>query len=227
MKKVIMGFILVQMFWSTTLLAKERYKVTIISQHSQNKSLGSVALFVGGFVFDVVANAVANTETVKKIASDIEKFIYHNGLNQEEILDRFGDKIKISVIDRFRIDKYTYRVSEKIKFDINLKQDAYTYIINVSKDKSCIIFPNEYDTNNRYRSKREYRLPSSTEYNFKSNRAGREIFYLVTSPKDINLDSMFNKDSCIESKNRWNTILDNLKKEALIDIGRIDLTIVR
>ncbi len=224
MRRIILSFVLLQLLFASGLSAKERYKVHIIQPKANQKSWGIVGLMVGDFVFDIVASTIANTQSVTKIANDIEEYINRFGLDEEQIVHHFGDRVKLSIIERFHTDRYTYRTDENIKLDISLKQDAYIYLVNLSKDKACIVFPNGEDSANHFKAHRNYSLPSGN-YALQANTEGNEEFYLITSMRKLNLIKRFGNSQCTQSQREGSTIISNLRREKLVDIGREDLSI--
>jgi len=204
---------------------KKQYKVQIIQNDASKKGWGTVAFAIGGFIFDVIANVTANSDSVKKIAQDVEDYVNGNGLDPKKITQKFSQQLKISIIKKFQANKRTYRVWESMRFDIRLTQNAYTYLLSMDDKDSCLVFPNDNDRNNLYTSQ-NHTLPANNSYDIKSNKKGRETLYLITSLHELHFDK-FKTNSiykCASRKVGRDTIKE-VQNGSLNNVWRIDLKV--
>jgi hypothetical protein len=204
---------------------KKQYKVQIIQNDSSKKGWGTVALVIGSFVFDVIANVTANSDSVKKIAQDVEDYVNSNGLDAEQITQKFGQQLKISIIQKFQAKKRAYRVWESMRFDIKLTQSAYTYLLSMDDKHSCVVFPNDNDRNNLY-TPQNHALPANNSYDIQSNKKGRETLYLITSLRPLYFDK-FKTNSFYRcaSRNVGLRKIAEVQNGSLNDVYRVDLEV--
>ncbi len=206
---------------------REETKVKIIypDQNYRGKGAGVVAIMVGNFVFNVLGNVIADLPSVQKLARDIETYIKEHGLDPEELVQRFEGKLRASIIEHLEPQKKSYRVSEKIYFDIGLKQRSYIYLMSVSSDNICLIFPNRTDQNNLYGLQQRH-IPATDKYAIESDREGTEKFYLVASLETVSFDEFSPNGiySCIDKKSGLRK-LGRLKEDNAKDIRQMNIKI--
>jgi len=229
MKRLVLGFIIANMLLNYFVVAQENtqkyYKVKIIQENPEQKGWGTFLIRVGEFIFDVIANAVADTDSVKKIARDVENYVNNYGLDQEKVAQEFRGKLKIHLIKKFQPRKDVYHVGEEITFDIALNQKVYIYLLDISKNDSCLIFPNAKDSNNIYNIN-NIEIPANSSYVLKPNEKGRETLYLIASLRPIFFDSFKAKSiySC-SSRNIGLRKISKIKNKITSDVSRVDLII--
>ena len=231
MKKLLLSLIATSLLLSPSAYAedntkkKHNYHVKIVQQQGKKKGWGVVALWVGGFIFDVIANATANTDSVKKVAEEVEDYINNNGIDQEKIAHKFQDRLKISLIQSFNAQNSQTHVGDAMRFNIQLKQKAYTYLLNISQDQACLIFPNDNDRDNRY-SPQNHTIPANRSYQLRPDRVGRESLYLITSLRPLDFDK-FQKTGIYRCTSRGKGLqkLGQIEKKALSDSWRVDVEV--
>jgi len=164
---------------STSLYAKPSDSVHIIA----SKNGGMIQ--VGKFVFRVVAEEKVK-EALKYMESKIKKFVdAYNGIDANAIIEEFDRELQIVIVEEFTADNKEYNLSEPIRLKLNLRQEAFVYLLGVNKDKSCLVFPNAHDRKNQYKADTNYSFPSNPNYELQSNAKGKEKFMLLTSTKEI------------------------------------------
>jgi len=95
-----------------------------------------------------------------------------------------------------KTEKTSYKVNEKIRFQIKSNQDVYVYMFNLDPktEESIVILPNKYQTKHRikYPGNNQWQLLPNKKLEFYADRAGIERIVIVASPKYIDLDKKLN-----------------------------------
>ena len=97
------------------------------------------------------------------------------------------DKIAIDV----KPGKKSFAVDESISLKVKVNKPAYLYIFNIGADneKVTMLFPNQFDKNNKVLpSKKGITIPGK-KTEFKSDREGMENVVVLASAKELNLDA--------------------------------------
>lgn len=170
------------------LLAKETtspYHVKIIEEGSNKKGFGSkIVLSIWKKTKDSVKEifiSISTNVAANKVSTEVEEYLKVNKIiDIEKMNQSFHGQIRVALIENFETSEPAFSVMQPINFDIQLRQDAFVYLISVSKNESCLIFPNARDSNN-YLGVQNTTLPATNNYEILSDETGREFFYLVSS----------------------------------------------
>ena len=87
-----------------------------------------------------------------------------------------------------------YKKGQAIYFNIELNQKAYLYLVNVSNNEACLIYPNLNDTTPYELSQGEHTIPSNNSYEIASDGStNEEKFYLITALRPLYFDDFKQK----------------------------------
>lgn len=91
--------------------------------------------------------------------------------------------LKISI----KTEKNTYKINEPIFFTITSNKDAFIYIFNRTDEQNILLYPNQYQKNNKILAGNELKIPSK-EYSFLSKNVGVEKIVVIASRKDLKIN---------------------------------------
>lgn len=133
------------------------------------------------------------------------------------------------LIASFYATSSNYKTFEKIMFKAKLKEKAYTYLVSVSNDGSCLLFPNGSDKKNLYEANQYYTF-ADKDYKIYANEKGVEKFYFVSSTKPLlsKLKSTFNISTSVYacgSRHKGKKKLKQLRAMTGVDVRGVDIRI--
>jgi hypothetical protein len=167
---------------------KHHYKVEILD--NSKKGWGKVIYKIGDFCFSIVVGAVSNSETAKKVITNIEVYFNDKSSEHEKIMEYFGGKIRAEIIDEFSSQYTNYQKEKDINFDLELKQKAYVYLVSLSSNDSCLLYPNLNDQHEDKHAMGSHSIPSNNSYSIQANTSNvTEKFYLISSVRPIYFDN--------------------------------------
>ena len=192
MKRLLLSVITTTLLLNPLLMAKDSnstYHVKIVEDNSNKKGFGSklatnIVISIWKKtkntvkeVFIGISTNIAANEITKKVEDYMKTktTIDINKMNQH-----FNGQIRVALIENFSPTEATFGVMKPMTFDLNLRQNAYVYLISLSPNGSCLVFPNAVDGNN-YLGVNNRRLPATDSYQILADRAEDETFYLVSS----------------------------------------------
>jgi len=163
------------------------------------------------------------------LAQNIRRYVDQNGINRTQIAQQFAGQMEIVLIDSFYATQSSYNKFEPIVFKAKLKQKAYTYLVSVSNDGACLLFPNGVEKKNFYRANSYYTF-ADKNYKIYSNSKGKESFYFISSTQPIlsKFKSVFNISTSVYScGKRYSGIkkLNELKTLSGVEIRGVDVRI--
>lgn len=217
MKKLLLSLLTLTMLLSSSLQAKEQYKVEIVTEQSTKKNLFAKTVYIKirDFVLVVIESATAN-----KLASEVQNYVNAYGLNKEKIALKFNGKLKVSLLEDFSPQKYQYSKFENVSVNYTLRQKAYTYLLSVERDEACLLYPNTTATNSLL-SQGAYTLDG---YAFDAK--GDVRLHLISSLNVIDF-SDFNPNGIYRctSRDKGKQKVANIKKHHTNDVLRQDIFI--
>jgi hypothetical protein len=184
MKKLLIVLLILSPF----VMAKSYQKVQILEENK--KGWGKVIYKIGDFCFSIVVGAVSNSETAKKVITNIEVYFNDKSSEHEKIMDYFGGKIRAEIIDEFSSQYPSYQKEKAINFDLELKQKAYIYLVSLSSNDSCLLYPNLNDQHEYKHAMGSHSIPSNNSYSIQADTSNvTEKFYLISSVRPIYFDN--------------------------------------
>lgn len=198
MKKLLLLTLSSMLLLSSSLTAKEQqsesyYKVQLVKSNKKS-FLGKSVYKIGDFFFSVIAEAISNSESVKKVITSIEVYFKNKSSNYNDLLEEFRGKIRPEIIEAFSTPYLEYKKGQAISFDIELTQKAYLYLVNVSNNDACLIYPNLNDSTPYEVTQGEHTIPSNNSYQIASDGlANEEKFYLITALRPLYFDDFKQK----------------------------------
>ena len=223
MKRIVTVFILA-IFLSSSIFAKssiplQEYKVEVISYNQGSKSFGRVALAVGGFVFNIISSAMADTQSVQNLVHNLEDYIIHNGFDINNISREFENRLELSIIKNFQASKSIYNQDEYIDLNFELREKSYVYLLNISKNDASTISNNHLNNKNYFEANIKYNFAEELKIRIKTDDKGKEIFYLISSIKKLDFDIYHNKNMAIKT-------IEKLKNQKLVDVKRVEIEVI-
>jgi hypothetical protein len=87
------------------------------------------------------------------------------------------------------LEKSAYKFGEKFIFYVSSAEDGYLYVIYIQQDGEIVIlFPNDYQKDNKIKTGEDITLPGHEEVNFKfSPPAGLEMLKVFVTKKPLNI----------------------------------------
>ena len=198
MKKLLLLTLSSMLLLTSSLTAKEKqtktyYKVQIVESNKKG-ALGKTIYKIGDFCFSVVAGAISNSESAKKVITRIEVYFNDKSAKHDDILEEFRGKIHAEIIEDFSTPSMSYKKGQAISFYLELKQKAYVYLVNVSNNETCLIYPNLNDTTPYELAQGEHSIPSNNSYEIASDGStNEEKFYLITALRPLYFDDFKQK----------------------------------
>ena len=183
---------------SSSLIAKDKqsktyYKVEVVKSNKKG-AFGKTIYKIGDFCFSVVAGAISNSESAKKVITRIEVYFNDKSAKHNDILEEFRGKIHPEIIEAFSTPYLEYKKAQAISFDIELTQKAYLYLVNVSNNDACLIYPNLNDSTPYEVTQGEHTIPSNNSYKIAADGlANEEKFYLITALRPLYFDDFKQK----------------------------------
>lgn len=188
MKKLLLSVMTISILLNSTLLAKEAtstYHVKVIDEGSNKKGFGSKIILtiwkktknsIKEVFISITTNMAAN-----KVSSEIENYLKKKqNIDIKKMNETFHGQIRVALIENFESTKPIVAVREPIHFNLQLRQDAFVYLLSVSQDESCLLSPNASDLEN-YLGVQNTTLPATREYTIFSDTPETIDFYLVSS----------------------------------------------
>ena len=221
MKKLLLAVLLL----SPLLMAKPHYKVTVVEENK--KGYGKVIYKIGDFCFSVVAGALGNSDTAKRVITNIEVYFNDKSSDHADIVEYFQGKVHAELIESFSSDYSSYNAFTPIHLNLELKQKAYVYLLSVSATESCLIYPNLSDVNNYELSMGSHSIPSNNNYTFQSNAKGStEKLYLISSVRPLFFDK-FTQEGIYKcaSRNMGLQKIAQHQTNQFSDVQRVDVFI--
>jgi len=235
MKKLLLSVMTISILLNSTLLAKEAtspYHVKIIEQGSNKKGFGSKIILtiwkktknsIKEVFISITTNMAAN-----KASAEIENYLKVNqNMDIKKMNETFHGQIRVALIENFEPTKPTFLVNEPIQFNIQLRQDAFVYLISVSKDESCLLSPNATDSEN-YFGVQNTTLPATREYTIFSDTPETIDFYLVSS-LEVQFFKEFKAKSIYKCTKRNVGLrkIAELNNSNINDVKEVSVTIVK
>lgn len=229
MKKMIISLLIASLLTPQLSFAKnsDLVKVEYVQIKSSKKGLPLFIAFVRvGFRVYRVLSRVNN---IRKLVQRVKIYVDRYGLDNNRLTQNFRDELKISLIESFYATSSNYRTFEKIIFKAKLKERAYTYLVSVSNDGSCLLFPNGSDKKNFYQADQYYTF-ADKNYKIYSNSKGLEKFYFVSSTKPLlkRLKSTFNIQTSVYScgtRTKGKQKLKELQAMGEVEVREVDIVI--
>jgi len=235
MKKLLLSVMTISILLNSTLLAKEAtspYHVKIIEQGSNKKGFGSKIVLtiwkktknsIKEVFISITTNMAAN-----KASAEIENYLKVNqNMDIKKMNETFHGQIRVALIENFEPTKPIVAVREPIHFNIQLRQDAFVYLISVSENESCLVFPNAADSEN-YFGVQNTTLPATNKYNIISDAPETVHFYLVSS-LEAQLFKEFKAKSIYKCTKRNVGLrkIAELQNSNINDVKEVSVTIVK
>ena len=229
MKKMIAPLLVASLLTPQLASAKnsDLVKVEYVQTKSTEKGLPVLIAFVRvGFRLYRVLSRVNN---IRKLVQRVKIYVDRYGLDNNKLTQNFSDELKISLIGSFYATSSNYKTFEKIMFKAKLKERAYTYLVSVSNDGSCLLFPNGSDKKNFYRANQYYTF-ADKNYKVYANTKGVEKFYFVSSTKPLlsKLKSTFNIQTSVYScgtRYKGKQKLNELRAMGGVDVRGVEVVI--
>jgi hypothetical protein len=230
MKKFIAPLLVVSLLAPQLSFAKnsDLVKVEYVQQVENNKKgFPLILAFVRiGFRLYRVLSRVNN---VNKLVRNVKRYVDQHGLNRTQIAQQFAGKMEIVLIDSFYATSPSYKRFEPIMFKAKLKQRAYTYLVSVSDDGACLLFPNRAEKKNLYHAN-SYHSFADKNYKIYANTKGVERFYFVSSTQSLlsNLKSAFNISTSVYScgkRHKGVQKLNQLKSMSGVEVRGVEVLI--
>jgi len=230
MKKMIAPLLVASLLTPQLSLAKnsDLVQMEYVQQAQTNKKgLPLLVAFVRiGFRVYRVLSRVNN---VRKLVQNVKRYVDHNGLNRTQIAQHFSGQMEIVLIDSFYATHANYKKFESIVFKAKFKQKAYTYLVSVSNDGACLLFPNGVEKKNLYGAGSYYTF-ADKNYKIYANSRGKESFYLVSSTQPIlsKFKSVFNISTSVYScgkRSKGIAKLNALKTLSGVEVRGVDVNI--
>lgn len=221
MKRLLLALLLL----SPLLMAKPHYKVTVVEENK--KGYGKVIYKISDFCFSVVAGALGNSDTAKRVITNIEVYFNDKSSDHADIIEHFRGKIHAELIESFSSDYTNYETFTPIHFNLELKQNAYVYLLNVSSTESCLLYPNLNDVHKYELNRGLHSIPSNNSYTFQSDVPNStEKFYLISSVRPIYFDN-FKKVNIYQcaSRNMGLQKIAQHQTNQFSDVQRVDVFI--
>ena len=198
MKKLLLTTLTLTIFFGSLISAEEtktkhHYKVEVIENNK--KGMGKVIYKIGDFCFSVVAGALGNSDTAKKVIANIEVYFNDKSSDHANIVEYFHGQVHAELIEEFSSEQTSYKTFTPINFNLELKQKSFVYLLSVSKKESCLLYPNLNDVHDYELDRGLHSIPSNNSYTFQSNaKDSSEIFYLISSVRPIYFDNFKQND---------------------------------
>jgi len=227
MKKIIMALIVISLIAPQGAMAKNSDLVQVEYVQSNKKGLPALITLIRiGVRVYRVASRVNN---VNRLVEKIKKYVDENGIERTQIAQHFFQELKIVLIESFYASKPSYKPFEKIVFKAKLKQRAYTYIVSLSHDGACLIFPNGADKKNLYRANSYYTF-ANKGYKIYANKKGAETFYFIASTQPLlsQLKGVFNISTgtyACGKRHKGRAKLNALASTSGVEVRGLDLLI--
>lgn len=229
MIKIITPLLIASLLIPQITLAKNSDLVKVEYVQKQNTQKG-IPFFVAFIRVGVrLYRVLSRVNNVDKLAQQVKIHVERHGFNNSKLMQSFGSELKISLIESFYATSSNYKKFEKIMFKAKLKEKAYTYLISVSDDGACLLFPNSSDKKNLYAANK-YHTFANKDYKIYANAKGVEKFYFVSSISPLlkNLKSTFNISTSVYScgsRSKGNKKLNQLRAMSGVDVRGVDVTI--
>ena len=229
MKKLITPVLIALLLTSQLSLAKnsDLVKVEYVQTQNTEKGIPLLVAFirVGFRVYRVLSRA----NNVNRLAQRVGRHVDQHGLSNNKLTQSFGNELKISLISSFYATSSNYKKFESIMFKAKLKEKAYTYLVSVSNDGACLLFPNGSDKKNLYQANQYYTF-ANKDYKIYANAKGVEKFYFVSSTKPLlsSLKSTFNISTSVYacgSRSKGAKKLKQLRAMTGVDVRGVDIHI--
>ncbi len=228
MKKLLLTALIVTLLLSPLLMAKDKIYYKVQEIESKKKGAFSKVIYkIGNFCFSIISGAIANSDSAKNVITKIE--VYFNDKNSEygDILEEFQGRIKAEIIEDFYTDSQNYHKGQNIYFHFELKQDAYVYLLNVSNNDACLVYPNLNELNSYELSRGEHHLPSNNSYSISVDGSSKvEKFYLITALRPLYFDK-FKQTGIFKCASRGVALQEvaNVQNSQFNDVSLIKLNI--
>jgi hypothetical protein len=229
MKKLIATLIIASLLIPQLATAKnsDLVKVEYVQTQSVEKGIPFFVAFIriGFRVYRVLSRA----NNVNRLVEQVKVHVDRYGFNNSTLTQSFGNELKISLIESFYATSSNYKTFEKIMFKAKLKEKAYTYLVSVSNDGACLLFPNSSDKKNLYQANKYYTF-ANKDYKIYANAKGVEKFSFVSSTKPLlsKLKSTFNISTSVYScgsRSKGNKKLKELRGMSGVDVRGVDIII--
>lgn len=227
MKKIIMALIIISLIAPQGAMAKNSDLVKV--EYVQNSKKGFPALVALIRIGFRVYRVLSSVNNVNRLVQNIKQYVDQNGIDRTKISEHFSEELEIVLIESFYASKHTYKPFEKITFKAKLKQKAYTYLISISDDGACLLFPNGADKKNLYQANSYYTF-ANKDYKIYSNKKGTEQFYFVGSTKPLlsQLKGVFNISTgtyACGTRYKGRTKLKALQSTSGVEVRGLDVLI--
>ena len=229
MIKIITPLLIVALLSPELALAKNSDLVKVEYVQKQNSKKG-IPFFVAFIRVGVrLYRVLSRVNNVNRLVQQVKIHVDRHGFNNSKLTQSFGSELKISLIESFYATSSNYKKFEKIMFKAKLKEKAYTYLISVSDDGACLLFPNGSDKKNLYEAN-QYHTFANKDYKIYANAKGVEKFYFVSSTTPLlkNLKSTFNISTSVYScgsRYKGNKKLNQLRAMGGVEVRGVDVTI--
>ena len=213
-----------------TVTAKNSDLVKVEYVQTQSNSTKGIPLLIAfvrvGFRVYRVLSRVNN---INKLVQRVKIYVDRHGLANNKLTQNFRDELKISLIESFYATNSNYKTFENIMFKAKLKEKAYTYLVSVSDDGSCLLFPNGSDKKNFYQANQYYTF-ADKNYKIYANTKGVEKFYFVSSTKPLlsKLKTTFNISTSVYScgsRYRGKQKLKELQGMGGVEVRGVDIVV--
>jgi len=229
MKKMITPLLIALLLTPELSLAKnsDLVKIEYVQTQTQEKGIPLLVAFVRvGFRVYRVLSRVNN---INKLVQRIKVYVDRYGLSNQKLTQNFSNEMKISLISTFYATSPTYKTFEKIMFKAKLKEKSYVYLVSVSNDGACLLFPNASDKKNLYQANQYYTF-ANKDYKIYANEKGLEKFYFVssTTPLLSKLKSTFNISTSVYScgsRYKGKEKLKELRAMGGVEVRGVDIVI--
>ena len=225
MKKLLFATLTLALLLSSFASAKTHYKVEVVE--SNKKGYGKVIYKIGDFCFSVVAGALGNSDTAKRVITNIEVYFNDKSSDHADVIEHFRGKVHAELIEEFSSEYASYKSFTPINFNLELKQKAYVYLLSVSAKDSCLLYPNLKDVNEYELNVGSHSIPSNDAYTFQSDaHNSTEKFYLISSVRPIYFDKFKKEDiyKCA-SRNMGIQKIAQHQTNQFSDMQRVDVLI--
>lgn len=229
MKKMITPFLIALLLIPQLSLAKnsDLVKVEYIQTENRKKGIPLLIPFirVGFRLYRVLSRA----NNINKLVQRVKIYVDRYGISNHKLTQNFGDELKISLIESFYATSSNYKTFEKIIFKAKLKEKSYTYLVSLSNDGACLLFPNGSDRKNLYQANQYYTF-ADRDYKIYANAKGVEKFYFVSSIKPLlsKLKSTFNISTSVYScgsRYKGKQKLKELQAMGGVEVRGVDIVI--
>lgn len=147
------------------------------------------------------------TSAVSVLAVEIE-YNQKPNFSSQQITAEQGD-LKVT----FQPLKTEYRIGEKIQFKFIPNKSVYLYLFSIDQENNTgrVLLPNPLQTDNSYPKPNRFHLVPHTKFNLIADKEGVELFLMVASTQELELDT---KNLKVDG-NIWGGTADEVQAKAL------------